>query len=633
MDHNLLKEVIKRIKSVNVAIIGDFCLDAYFFLDNSKSEISVETGLETNAVISQKYSLGGAGNIANNVISLGVNKVKVFGIIGNDIFGREMVKIMNGAGICTDALIIQDDQWSTHVYVKPYLQEKELNRFDFGNFNIIQDEYADKLIKLLEAEIDKYDVIIINQQVQSGIHSPGLRKRLLEFIRLNPDKIFISDIRDPNFSLPGSYLKLNEIEAFNLCGFNIPDDNLITDDDVKKAAFTLFKKWGKPVFITRGSRGSVAIDKAGFVQIAGLMHLGRIDPVGAGDSYLAGISVTLAASFGIETAANIGSFVAGVTVKKLFQTGTATPEEVLQTGSDPDYLYEIELSNDIRKARYHPNSEIEIINVLPDNLKVKYAIFDHDGTISTLREGWELIMAPMMIKAIMGDKYMTADETIYNKVSDRVREVIDKTTGVRTLVQMSVLIDLIKEFGIVPEKEILDIHGYKRIYNDELIALVRQREKKLINGELNIEDFTLKNAVKVIQYLHNRGIILYLASGTDEDDVRNEAHILGYDHLFKGGIYGASGNINTEAKKVVLEKILKKIDDPDAGKIITFGDGPVEIRETKKRGGITVGIASDEIRRFGLNEKKRTRLIQAGADFIIPDFTQANELFKLLNLI
>jgi hypothetical protein len=58
----------------------------------------------------------------------------------------------------------------------------------------------------------------------------------------------------------------------------------------------------------------------------------------------------------------------------------------------------------------------------------------------------------------------------------------------------------------------------------------------------------------------------------------------------------------------------------------------VEIRETRKRGGITIGVASDEKKRFGLNPVKRTRLIKAGADIIIPDFTQTEQLLKLLNI-
>ncbi len=70
----------------------------------------------------------------------------------------------------------------------------------------------------------------------------------------------------------------------------------------------------------------------------------------------------------------------------------------------------------------------------------------------------------------------------------------------------------------------------------------------------------------------------------------------------------------------------------ETGQIATFGDGPVEIRETHKRGGITIGVASDEKKRYGLNQIKRTRLIKAGADIIIPDFSQSAELLSLLNI-
>ena len=632
MKTSLLREVFENIKSVKIAVLGDFCLDAYFFIDNALSEISIETGLPTNAVRMQRYTLGGAGNLANNLISLGVKEVIAFGILGNDIYGREMINIMNKAGISTENLLIQEEHWATHVYCKPYLNDSELNRFDFGNFNVLQDYTADKLTGNLSAKINHCDAIVINQQVKSGIHTSFFKEKLNEMIKLFPDKIFITDIRDFNISYPGTYLKMNDIEAATRCGFNIPEERSVLHDEVCKAAEILFNTKRKPVFITCGSRGSVAIDSSGLVNIPGLMHPGRIDSVGAGDSYLAGAIASLAAGYNVEIAAETGSYVAGVTVRKLFQTGTATPEEVLNIANDPDYIYEPELAEDIRQAVYMADTEIEIINKWPDKLRISHAIFDHDGTISSLREGWELIMAPVMIKAILGKRYLSADKTLIQKVQDRVSELIDKTTGVQTLVQMAAMIDLIREFGFVPEHEILDINGYKKIYNDELLMLVNNRLKKLEQGELSIEDLTMKNAIPLIETFYNSGISLYLASGTDQEDVIHEARTLGYAHFFEGGIYGAVGDINKEAKKMVIEEILNSIGVSGNHHIITFGDGPVEIRETRKAGGRTVGIASDELKRFGLNEKKRTRLIKAGADIIIPDYTQLGRVLELLGV-
>ena len=165
-----------------------------------------------------------------------------------------------------------------------------------------------------------------------------------------------------------------------------------------------------------------------------------------------------------------------------------------------------------------------------------------------------------------------------------------------------------------------------------MMIIVKEREMKLKRGELSVQDLTMKNAVPLLERLHNAGVKLYLASGTDVEDVKNEAKVLGYYHLFEGGIYGAVGDLNKEAKKIVLDQILDLIGESEPGQIATFGDGPIEIRETHKKGGITIGIASNELKRYGLNPVKRTRLIKAGADIIIPDFSQLSELLSVLNI-
>jgi phosphoglycolate phosphatase-like HAD superfamily hydrolase len=425
---------------------------------------------------------------------------------------------------------------------------------------------------------------------------------------------------------------MNDTEAMRLCGIMKKPDEVVTHSEVVSATGILFDRYKEPLFITRGSRGSLIIDEKGIEEIPGLMILSRVDTVGAGDSYLAGAASALAAGYGMTDAGTIGTYVAGVTVQKLFQTGTASPEEILGIGGDPDFIFSSELADDIRHASYLENTEIEIIHRWKEKPAIEYAIFDHDGTISTLREGWELIMAPVMIKAVLGDQYQDADESLYNKVKLRVAEYIDKTTGIQTLVQMKGLLAIIRESGCVPESDMLDEFGYKKIYNDELLKMVKERENKFRRDELSLEDLTMKNAIPFLQKLYNAGIKLYLASGTDVDDVATEARVLGYDHLFEGRIYGAVGDINKEAKKIVLDRILDTIGKAVSGKVVTFGDGPVEIRETNKRGGITIGVASNELRRYGLNESKRTRLIKAGADVVIPDFSQISQLLELLNI-
>jgi bifunctional ADP-heptose synthase (sugar kinase/adenylyltransferase)/phosphoglycolate phosphatase-like HAD superfamily hydrolase len=632
MEKEKLKELLQDVSRVKIAVLGDFCLDAYWFIDEAKSEVSIETGQYTRPVKKQHYSLGGAGNVTANLVAMGVKDVRAFGVIGTDPFGYEMVKIMEASGINSKNLITQAESWSTHVYTKPYVEGVEEGRIDFGNFNELSEETASRLIDLLVDDVPEMDVIIINQQVTSGIHTPYFREKLVGVIRRFPEKIFIVDSRDYNEVYEGAYRKMNDLEAVRLIGLEKEHDEMVHYSEVKEAALSLYKRFKKPLFITRGARGSIVVDKNGVSDMNGLMILARVDTVGAGDSYLAGAAATLAAGYCLHTAAEIGSYVAGVTIQKLFQTGTASPKEIMEIGVDPDFVYNVELAENIRDARFWKNSEIEIINDWERPLQIKHAIFDHDGTISTLREGWEEIMVPMMMKAILGEHHDDADESLYEKVHAQVVEFVDKTTGIQTLVQMQGLTGLVKEFGLVPKEQILDEFGYKEIYNKELLAMVKKREAKLLRNELTVEDFTLKNAVPLLEELYKAGVTLYLASGTDEEDVKNEARILGYDHLFKGGIYGAVGDVTKEAKKIVIDRILDTIGESNTTQLATFGDGPVEIRETKKRGGITIGIASNEVKRHSLNENKRARLIKGGADVIIPDFSQLPLLLELLNI-
>jgi len=627
-----LPELLQAITHGRIGVIGDFCLDVYWEQDLSASEKSVETGLPTHPVRDQRCELGGAGTIVNNLVALGVGSVQVFGVVGADPFGAEMLRLLAAKGVNRDGVLTQAGQFDTLVYIKPVRDGHEQNRIDFGNFNELRDAVATDLLAKLEVALPTLDVIIVNQQVRRGIHTQYFQTAFNALLARHAGRTFITDCRHVAGIYAHCLHRLNEVEAAKLAGADRDYGDVIAMDEARTAAQQLYARWHKPVFVSRGARGVLVADGTGIQAIPGLHIINPVDSVGAGDSMLAGIAAALAAGYPPVAAATFGNYVAGVTVQKLFQTGTASPAEILAIGSDPDYVYEPELADDLRKADYRAGSEIEIIAPLPAIGRITHAIFDHDGTISTLRQGWEAVMEPMMIKAILGDRYASADETLYARVVRRVAELIDKTTGIQTLVQMQSLVKLVREFGVVPAAAVLDEFQYKTIYLDALMELVRERLGKLHRNELDVADFTVKKAPQLLQRLHAAGVKLYLASGTDEKDVQAEAVALGYAELFAGHIYGATGDVTKEVKRIVLDRILTDIGAAGGAQVVTFGDGPVEIRETRKRGGLTVGIASDEVRRYGLSPGKRSRLIRAGAQIIVPDYSQLDQLLALLNL-
>jgi rfaE bifunctional protein kinase chain/domain len=628
-----LRQLLSDITRIRIAVIGDFCLDAYWFMDLSASEVSLETRRPTRPVARQRYSPGGAGNVVRNLVSMGAKDVSAFGVIGEDPFGYQIQRLLEQDGVDYHGLLVQQPAWSTHVYSKPYVRDEEENRIDFGDFNRLEDDTARNLVAVLESHLDRVDLVIINEQVVSGIHaSPLFRSLLSELIARHRRNRFLLDSRHNSESYPGALRKINDNEAARLCGIPRASGQLVLLNEARQAAEALYRRWGTPLFITRGPRGCIACDEAGVREIPGLQILGRTDTVGAGDSMLAGIAAALAAGRDCVTAATFGNFVAAVTVQKLFQTGSASPQEIFAIGSDPDYIYRPELAEDPRQARYLDPAEIEIITDLPKGVHFTHVILDHDGTLSTIRQGWEHVMEPMMIRAILGDRYEAADESLYQDVVKRVRSFIDATTGIQTLAQMEGLVGMVKEFGCVPADRILDAPGYKKMYSSALMEVVSARMRKLEAGELDVADLTVKNAPLLLHALRDAGMRLFLASGSDREDVIREAGVLGYASCFEGRIYGSVGRSSVEAKKIVLEQILNDIGAENASHLIVFGDGPVEIRETHKRGGYAVGVASDEVRRFGLNAEKRARLVRAGSDIIVPDFSQLAALFAALGI-
>ena len=620
-----------KIETVKVAVYGDFCLDAYWILNPNGGEISAETGLQSQAVSKHYYTLGGASNIVANLAALNPARIKAIGVIGDDVFGRELLRQLKALKVDTNSMVIQPDDFDTLTYSKRYLEDIEQPRIDFGFFNKRSEQTDKMLIKNIEQALESFDVLIFNQQVPGSINNEEFIEEANSLFEKFDNKIILLDSRHYGDRFKNVWRKINDAEAALLSGVQANPGDVITLESSKQFAAGLYKESQKPVFLTRGSRGMIVQDSEGVHEIYGIQILKKVDPVGAGDTTISALSLSLAAGLKPFEAAQFANFAAAVTVQKLSQTGTASGQEILEVCGNLDYIYQPELAEDMRQAEYPEGSEIEFCypkEQIPFG-RITQAVFDHDGTISTLREGWEQIMEPVMIKAVLGNQYDFADETLYHKVRNRVIDYIDKSTGIQTIIQMEALVEMVKEFGVVPQEKILDKFGYKEIYNEALIKMVNRRTIKFTNGQLDINDYTIKGAVAFLKELKSRGVKLYLASGTDRDDVITEATVLGYADLFDGGIYGAVGDVSRYSKKIVIESIIKE-NNLRGSELAVFGDGPVEMRECRKCGGIAVGVASDEIRRHGLNKEKRTRLIKAGAQLVIPDFSQHNTLLKKL---
>ncbi|MDC7230676.1 MAG: PfkB family carbohydrate kinase [Sphaerochaetaceae bacterium] len=620
---NRIDSISTNIRNCSVAILGDVCLDQYSFIDSSISEISAETGLKTISIKSEKLRLGGASNVALSCKILGIPKVDIYGVVGNDYQANIIRDKFRNNQIGIEGLITQDKHWNTHVYHKIVQVRKEINRYDLGNFNHPSKKTADIILTKLNENISKYQCVIINEQVMNGIHNEYFISKLNEIIKNNSESIiWIVDTRHLLGRYENVIYKFNKIEAATYCS-HICEKEQSTVEYGK----LLSTRWKMPVIITCGEDGAIVCTSKSTHIIDGIDFFQEIDPVGAGDAFLAGTAAAILSGEDIKNAAEIGNLTAAVSVLTLFETGHPTLEELKVHSQNLLWRHNAHLAKSF--PRYLPETQIEIIDpsftlgrALP-----KIAIFDHDGTISTFRQGWESVMQQVMMQYLIGDAEISVQER--TNLELKVKDLIDKSTGIQTITQMKYFVEMVNKEGLVPSIEILSAENYKKIYLDELMKTMEHKFKALKNEELNVEDFTIKASVKFLERLYENGTILYMASGTDRDDVRNEANILGYSKLFEGRIFGSVGNDEEDPKKLVMQQIIHDIEKSGYSpeECAVFGDGPVEMREGSKYGFETIGIVSDEKQRFGINPTKRARLILAGAHVLIPDFSQISSIY------
>ena len=163
LNSSQVKKILERVPELRIGIVGDFCVDLYLTIDPSASEISLETGLATQPVAGQRFSPGGASNVAANLRSMGVGEVLAFGVVGRDPHGTQLIDLLESWGVSTDSLLIQNEQWQTHVFTKILVDGVEQPRLDYGNFNDLSPGLAEELLRDVEQQLPNLDVLIINQ--------------------------------------------------------------------------------------------------------------------------------------------------------------------------------------------------------------------------------------------------------------------------------------------------------------------------------------------------------------------------------------------------------------------------------------------------------------------------------------
>jgi phosphoglycolate phosphatase len=269
----------------------------------------------------------------------------------------------------------------------------------------------------------------------------------------------------------------------------------------------------------------------------------------------------------------------------------------------------------------HLDDEIEILHPDLPRGRFRSVLFDFDGTLSLIREGWPQVMIPMMLEVL----HETGTTETGPELTAAVEEFVMRLNGRQTIYQMIQLADEVRRRGGTP----LEPLAYKHRYHDLLMQRIHGRLAALEAGAAAAEEWTVPGSHALLKALRERGLTMYLASGTDLKYVRREAELLGVAEFFNGHIYGALDDYRSFSKQMIIERILTE-NDLKGEELLGFGDGYVEIEGVKRVGGVAIAVASDEAARRGVNVWKRNRLVQAGADIVIPEYRKHERLLAWL---
>ena len=332
MDSYRLQSVLDQFPRQTICVVGDFFLDKYLIIEHTLGEISLETGLEAHQVVEVRCSPGAAGTVTSNLRAMDINVVAL-GVIGDDGEGYELKRTLQATGVDITRMIERHDRF-TPTYTKPMQREPdgsahELNRLDIKNRAPLPAEAEDEIIARLRQIAPRVQGVIVADQVPErncGVITDRVRDEIASLARVYSTTLFAADSRERIGLFRDVIIKPNAREATRAL---YPDRETELDRaGVKVCGAELYRRSGKPVFLTVAADGIVVFHADGPTRVPACPVHGPIDIVGAGDSTMAGIVAALCAGSSPPEAALVGNLAASVTIHQLGTTGTASRQQI-----------------------------------------------------------------------------------------------------------------------------------------------------------------------------------------------------------------------------------------------------------------------------------------------------------------
>jgi len=321
LDQRRAAEIAARFAGARIVVLGDMMVDR--FLWGSVSRISPEAPVPVVLVERESAALGGAGNVASNVVALGGAAVPV-GLHGEDDGGVLLGRLFSEAGIALQGLMPVAGRPTT-IKTRIVAHHQHVVRFDREEDGPVDDGVVHALVTRALAALEGANALVV-----SDYEKGALSAELLEAVLPEAKRRGLPVVVDPKTRLmphyrPVTVVTPNVREAAEASGVR-----LRTDDDLEVAGRKLLGRLGCPwLLITRGERGMLLISADGGSLAVPTRAREVFDVSGAGDTVVATLALALAAGATMTEAVVLSNLAAGVVVGKL-GTASLTTAELLE---------------------------------------------------------------------------------------------------------------------------------------------------------------------------------------------------------------------------------------------------------------------------------------------------------------
>lgn len=313
----------------NILVVGDVMLDTYIYGKVERISPEAPVPVLRKKTVSTKYVLGGAANVAFNIITAGIAQVDVISVVGNDVQGKLLIQKLKEAGIDTDMILLDQDRPTTDKLRYIGQNNQQLLRVDEESQKPVEEEKMGDIYAKLRRKMDSYDIILLSDYLK-GFLNQDTTQTLMKMAKEHHIPV-LADIKDRNYlKYQGAYLlKPNQNELHEITGMDIS-----TKENIVEAACFLCKKTGSSyVLTTLGADGMILTDQEKLILNVKSTAKEIYDVTGAGDTAMAYLAAGLAIGKGIEEAVETANAAAGVQVSKA-GTSTVYPDEVFQNMRD-----------------------------------------------------------------------------------------------------------------------------------------------------------------------------------------------------------------------------------------------------------------------------------------------------------